>query len=135
MPATQSGPEGYVARLAPPQVITIASSADIDIDAGKHQRWSWTVGADRPRCHLTGRIEVIDGGNKDVQVFVMTGDDYTNWVNGHSAKAFLQTEKTTVVTLDVNTSTAGPMVLAVSNGFSVLQRKRVHVQGAEVTCH
>jgi hypothetical protein len=132
---TCTGGKGFVERYTLRQVITIASAADIDIEAGKIQHWNWTVDPQRANCHLTGRIEVVDGGNKDVQVFVMTQDDYTNMVNGHSSKVYFQSEKMTVVTLDLNTSAAGPMVLAVSNGFSVLQKKRVHIQSVQATCH
>ncbi len=138
MTSTSPTPErqqSSTAARSAPRTITIASVADIDIDAGKIQKWEWTVGADRPHCHLTGRIEVTSGGNKDVQAFVMSADDYTNWANGHPAKVFFQTEKLTVIALDVTTATAGPMVLALSNTFSVLQTKRVHVENVKAACN
>jgi hypothetical protein len=116
-------------------VIEIASASDIDIGAGKIERFDWVVPSTQPNCHLTGHIEVTTGGNKDVQVFVATADEYKNLENRHSAKTYLGTDKTTVVSLDVRVNTPGPMVLAIGNTFSAVTGKRVQLRDVKATCN
>lgn len=85
---SQAGSAG-VGSVMTPQTISIASMADIDVGAGKMESFNWAIPADRPNCHLTGHVEVVSGGNKDVQVFVTTADEFKNLANGHSAKTYL----------------------------------------------
>jgi hypothetical protein len=129
-----AGRGGVVGLVTPPRVTTIASSEEMEIPATSLHKWQWDVRPEQPNCRLTGHIEVTQGGNKDVQVFVLTADDYANLANGHDARAFFQTDKTTSVTLDVATSAPGPKVLAVSNAFSMFTPKRVQLSNVQVTC-
>ena len=64
----------------------------------------------------------------------MPGDDFQNYVNGHAAKQYFQVQRASAVTLDVNTGQAGPLVLAISNVFSVLSEKTVRLSGLEAVC-
>ena len=64
----------------------------------------------------------------------MRGDDFQNYVNGHDAKQYFQVQRTSAVTLDVNTGQAGPLVLAVSNAFSVLSEKKVRLAALHAVC-
>jgi hypothetical protein len=131
----QQGTGLPVRRLPPPpRVLPIATASDIDVGAGRMESFDWTVPADQPNCHLTGHIEVTAGGNKDVQVFVVTADEYKNLTNGHSAKTSLGTEKTTVVTLDTWVTKPGPMILAIGNTFSSFTGKRVQLRDVKATC-
>jgi hypothetical protein len=118
----------------PARVVRFDVSPQIDIPAGKFESFKWDVLPAQPNCRLTGHLEVVDGGNRDVQVFVLGDDDFANLVNGHGARAFFQTEKTTAVTLDVRTKAVGRMVLAISNAFSSVTAKRVELRGLLVTC-
>jgi hypothetical protein len=118
----------------PPTVTQLVADEEITIPAGSYQAFPWDATLQQPRCHVTGHIEVTDGGSKDVQVFVMGKDDYQNFANGHEARAFFQTDKATAVTLDANTSQPGPMVIAVSNAFSAITDKKVRITGLEASC-
>ena len=125
---------GLLRQPGPPVVISIASASDIDIDAGKLQAFDWVIPNDRSMCHLTGHIEVTSGGNRDVQVFVTTADEYKNLLNGHATKTYFGTEKMTVVNLDVRLTAPGPMVLAIGNTFSTFTGKRVQLRDVKATC-
>jgi hypothetical protein len=129
---SQSG-RSLLRQPSPPQVIAIASASDIDIDAGKIQAFDWVAPPARI-CHLTGHIEVTSGGNRDVQVFVTTADEYKNLINGHATKTYFGTEKMTVINLDVRLTTPGPMVLAIGNTFSTFTGKRVQLRDVKATC-
>lgn len=130
---SQSG-SGLLRQSGPPVVISIGSVSEIDIDAGKLQAFDWVIPNDRHMCHLTGHIEVTSGGNKDVQVFVTTADEYKNLLNGHATKTYFGTEKMTVVNLDVRLTAPGPMVLAIGNTFSTFTGKHVQLRDVKATC-
>jgi hypothetical protein len=115
-------------------VIPLARDQDLAIPAGSVQSFRWTPPSNQPNCHVSGHVEVTDGGNRDVRVLVMRGDDYQNYINRHEARVYFQTENITAVTLDVNTSQAGPLVLAISNAFSVVSAKKVRLSGLQATC-
>jgi hypothetical protein len=114
--------------------IPLATDQRLLIPAGSVQSFRWTPPRSQPNCHVSGHIEVTDGGNRDVRVLIMRGDDYQNYINGHEAHVYFQTGNVTAVTLDVNTSQVGPLVLAISNAFSVVSTKKVRLSGLQATC-
>jgi hypothetical protein len=129
-----AGRGGVASLLKPPRTIALALGEELDLKAGGVQRWQWEVSSSQPTCRLTGHIQVTDGGNRDVKVAVMSADDYANWINGHPAQAYYSTDKTTAITLDVTTKSAGPKVLAISNAFSVFTAKRIQLRSVQVVC-
>lgn len=132
--ANRGAGRGSLASIVtPPRVVTIQST-EFDVPAGSIYRWEYSAEPSQPTCNLVGHLEVLSGGNKDVMVYVLSSDDYANLQNGHDARAFFQTPKTSAVTLDVTTRTAGKLVLAVSNTFSLLIAKRVRINDGRVTC-
>jgi hypothetical protein len=117
-----------------PTVIPIAIASDIDVPAGRLHTWRWKAPSDQPRCHITGRIEVTAGGSKDIQVFVVDADEYKNLANGHTAKSYLATQRTTVVPLDLVVAERDSLVLALSNAFSIFTSKRVRLENVQASC-
>lgn len=118
----------------PPKVWNLATMSDIDVGAGKILQLEWEVPADQPNCHVTGRVEVTQGGSKDVQIFLTSRDEFTNLQNGHKAMSYLSTDKTSVATLDVRVNEPGAKVLAISNAFSLLTPKRVQMRDVKAVC-
>ncbi len=118
----------------PPKVWNLASMSDFDVSAGKILSLEWDVPVDQPNCRLTGRVEVTEGGSKDVQVFLTSRDEFTNLENGHNAKSYLATDRTTVATLDVRVNEPGAKVLAISNAFSLLTSKHVQMRDVKAVC-
>jgi hypothetical protein len=123
-----------VRTAPPPTVFQLALDQELAIPAGSYQTFKWDAPPDKPNCHISGHIEVTDGGSKDVEVVVMRGDDFQNYVNGHDAKQYFQVQRTSAVMLDVNTGQAGPLVLAISNAFSVLSEKKVRLTALQAVC-
>jgi hypothetical protein len=123
-----------VAAPRPPAITRIADKEDVEVAAEQLQGWTWTVTPEQPNCRVTGHFEVLEGGNRDVQIFVTSEDEYKNLKNGHKAMANYQTEKITAVTLDVPISGAGRYVLTVSNAFSLMTSKRVRAENVMATC-
>jgi hypothetical protein len=123
-----------VSAVSVPTVIQLASNRELTIPAGSYQSFRWDAPPNQPNCRISGHIEVIDGGSRDVEVVVLAGDDFQNYVNGHDFKQYFQVQRTSAVTLDVNTGQAGPLVLAISNAFSVLSEKKVNLTGLQAVC-
>ncbi len=133
-PSQQQLEAAAKAAAPPPRVVNIADNQNMDILAGRAASWDWTVEPSQPTCRLTGHVQVSEGGSKDVEVFLATADDYSNFTNGHAFRAYFQSGKTTAVTLDVTTTHVGPMTLWLSNRFSVLTSKSVQLRDIRVTC-
>jgi hypothetical protein len=123
-----------IGGVSVPTLFRLASDGELLVPPRSYQRYQWDAPLDKPLCHISGHIEVIAGGSKDVEVVVMRGDDFQNYVNGHAAKQYFQVQRTSAVTLDVTIAQAGPFVLAISNAFSVVSEKKVRVTGLQAIC-
>ena len=89
-------------------------------------------------CRLRGRVLALAlaGGNKDVEVYVLSADDYLNLRNGGGAPAYtapFSGPRQTATTLDVELPAAGQYPLVISNRFSVTTPKVVQAR-AQVVC-
>jgi hypothetical protein len=116
------------------KVFPLSNASAITIEPGKVRRWDLSVSSSLPDCRLTGRVLGLAGGNKDVDVMVMTEDDYINWSNHESPELIFHSGQKTAVTLDVPISEQGNYVLLVSNGFSQYSAKTVQMQRVKLTC-
>ena len=129
-----AGRGGIVGLVLRPQTAQLATADDLDLAAGSIRRWEWVASARQPTCRLTGQIDVLEGGDRDVQVFVLSAADYDSLANGGEAYALLQTERQSVVKLDVTSSEPGRMILAISNRFSPHAAKVVRLRRVRVVC-
>jgi hypothetical protein len=74
---------------------------------------------------VTGSFTASGGRGNDVDGIIAAEDDYTNWVNGHQARAFWSTPgKSTTGSFDVRLS-PGTYYLALGNRFSFRADKYV----------
>jgi hypothetical protein len=129
-----AGRGGVIGLVLRPLTAQIARAEEVTLGPGTIRRWEWVAPARQPTCRLTGRIDVVAGGDRDVEVFVLTAVNYANLSNGQTAYAFFQTDQTSAVSLDVTISQPGRMVLAISNRFSPEAAKRVQLQRVQVVC-
>jgi hypothetical protein len=132
--ATATVPGNGASANLPDYTITVADTPAQDIAAAQWLFWTWEEISPRTMCHLSGRILGLAGGQKDVEVMVMTEDDYLNWSNRHPAKVEFQSGRKTAITLDTPVYGAGKHILVVSNAFSALSAKTVQMQHVAVTC-
>jgi hypothetical protein len=123
-----------VSAVSAPKIFQLGADQELVIAPGSYQSFQWDAPSDKPNCHISGHIEVTDGGSKDVEVVIMRGDDFQNYINGHDAKQYFQVQRTSALTLDVNTGQAGPLVLAISNAFSVLSEKKIRLTAMRAVC-
>lgn len=132
-------PAAPVASLAPihvtppPKVIPVLDSRAIDVDAGEHLEVAFEV--DDPRtCTLTGRVEGLAGGARDVEVFLLDDQGFSDWYNGIPPQPLYYSGRTDSIALHVRLPGRGEYHLLVSNRYSFLTDKVVAVRNAHVTC-
>jgi hypothetical protein len=120
-------------QMGGPLTIT-AQDGTQEVKAESYWVWSFVVPPDRPNCHMSGHIEALSGGAKDIMVLVTTWDEYLNWKNNHQSKVYFSTGRETAIPLNVNMTGGGKYALVVSNAFSLLTEKQVQIQGVQLTC-
>ncbi|CAN5919352.1 hypothetical protein BH11GEM1_BH11GEM1_31810 [soil metagenome] len=117
-----------------PDKVTRIPDDSLEVGAGEIQQWTWQVSAPRTNCLLKGRIEVVDGGNKDIDLFVATNANALALAHGDSGSVAFAAHKATRLDLDVRTRGAGEYALMASNKFSAFTGKTLKTRGVAVTC-
>lgn len=118
----------------PPEVLALVDAEAVEIGPEHWLHFGFTVAHEAPACRLRGRALALTGGNKDVEVYVLSADDYLNWRNGGVPPytAAFSGPRQTATTLDVELP-AGEYHLVISNRFSVATAKTVQAR-ARVVC-
>lgn len=122
------------ARAAPPPlVLTLADSAVIDLHAGEHYDTAFVV--DDPReCTVTGRVSGLEGGSRDVEVFLLDREGAAEWHRGVSPAALYESGRASSIDLLARLPGPGEYTLLVSNQYSLFRGKRVLIRDARVVC-
>ena len=121
-------------QILPELRIPVSNESALDIAPGQYHYWTWTAKYPRNMCNVSGRVLGLAGGQKDVDVLVMTEDDFINWLNRHAAKVEFESGRKTAIPLNVMIHGEGKYVLVVSNAFSAYAAKTVQMQQVAVTC-
>ncbi len=136
-PTSDQSPGGQQARgvAAParqPLTIPIGDGRQVAIEAGKYVQYEFNV--PDGVCVVTGRIDLLAGGNKDFEAFVMDSENLRAWRSGLEARTYWQTGRVASALIDaVALVGPGTYYLVVSNVFSLLTPKTVTVK-AEAEC-
>lgn len=118
-------------RIVKQQHTMTAKNPDLRINALSFSSFKFDVPAGATSVNLHGNFTASGGLTNDVEVFVMSSDDFVNWQNRHEAKTFYNSGKVTVGTFNVNLPTdAGTYYLVFNNRFALLAQKTVLVDGA-----
>jgi hypothetical protein len=98
----------------------------IIVKAGVRRIFEFSTPTNSINNRISGRFTASGGTGNDVHVFVLTHDDYTNLVNGHSFNAFYDSGLLTVSNINVSLP-PGPhdYVLSFSNRISFITDKEV----------
>jgi hypothetical protein len=89
------------------------------------------VPAGATSVNVHGNFTASGGLANDVEVFVLSADDFVNWQNRHAARSIYNSGRVTVGTLNVNLpADAGTYYLVFNNRFSLLTQRSVMVDTA-----
>ena len=113
-----------VDRIVKQQRTVTAKNPDLHVNALEVPTGATSV-------NLHGNFTASGGLTNDVEVFVMSENDFVNWQNRHEAKTFYNSGKVTVGTINVNLpADAGTYYLVFNNRFSLLTQRTVLVDAA-----
>jgi hypothetical protein len=95
--------------------------------AGYYRSYEFSTIPNASNNRLSGRFQASGGTGDDIRVLIMTKDDYTNFVNGHSARSYYDSGQKTVSNIDVTLpSGSQKYVLVFDNTFSFVADKEVN---------
>jgi len=118
-------------RIVKQQRTTTINNPALHINALSFTYFKLDVPSGATSVNLHGNFTASGGLTNDVEVFVLSADDYVNWQNRHAAKTFYNSGKVTVGTLNVNLpADAGTYYLVFNNRFSLLTQRTVLVDAA-----
>jgi hypothetical protein len=106
----------------PPQLHTVTTGDKaFTLNAGAATYFKLPVSAGAYNASVKGHFSATGGFGNDIEVFVMTEDDYVNWQNGHSVNTLYNSGKVTQETLNVTLPADAAMYyLVFSNKSSLL---------------
>jgi hypothetical protein len=117
----------------PPKVIPVLDSRAIPLAAGEHLEVAFEV-EDPRTCTLTGRVDGLAGGSRDVEVFLLDDAGFSDWYNGIPPQPLYYSGRSASTALHVRLPGRGEYHLLISNRYSLLTDKVVEVRNARVTC-
>ncbi|MHB8217081.1 MAG: zinc ribbon domain-containing protein [Candidatus Sulfotelmatobacter sp.] len=120
-----------VERLVKQQHIVTVKNPNLHLNALNFGYFKLDVPTGATSVNLHGNFTASGGLTNDVEVFVLSADDFVNWQNRHEAKTFYNSGKVTVGTINVNLpDDAGTYYLVFNNRFAILAQKTVLVDAA-----
>lgn len=112
-----------------PHSETIIDSAfTVSAISSQHYRFEVPPGARDIR--VEGHFAATGGTGNDIQVLVLSEDDFVNWQNGHPASAYYDSDKVTQSTITATLPGPGVYYLVFSNTFSLLTPKAVQARAS-----
>ena len=96
------------------------------VNAQSANNYKFTVPAGAFNVTMKGHFAASGGSGNDIEVVVVSEDEYVNWQNGHPTKAFYNSGKVTQDSINLNLpSDAATYYIVFSNKFSLLTPKAV----------
>lgn len=117
----------------PPLVLAVLDEPALELPPGEHFDTAFAVSDPRP-CTFRARVEGVEGGHRDVEVYLLDEDGNYNWHNGIKPAALYESGRTSASTIEVPLVDRGRFHLLVSNRYSIMTAKTVRVENARVVC-
>jgi hypothetical protein len=115
--------------------VSVLDDPALRLPPGEHFDTAFVVSDAYARpCTFRGRVQGVEGGNRDFEVYVLDEDGHANWHNGVEPRALHESGRTSASTIEIPIEGEGRFHLLISNRFSVFTSKTVQVDSARVTC-
>ncbi len=111
----------------PPQLhrVVIGTGA-LTVPASNGVHFTLSVPEGATNVKVKGHFTATGGSGNDIEVYLLSEDQYTNWQNGHATSTFYNSGRVTVGDLDVTLpNDAGTYYLVFANQFSLLTPKAI----------
>ncbi len=99
-------------------------SGQLVVSARQYRAWTITIAPQMTNAQLVGSFHTAGGTGNDIQAVIADPTEFENWKNGHQARVFYGTDRTTNGSFNVRLA-PGTYILAFSNAFSLLVPKEV----------
>jgi hypothetical protein len=111
-----------------PHSVNLVSSPVV-VEPVHNMSYRFNVRPDMQNVTLVGHFTANGGLGNDIRVVVLTEDDFLNWQNGHGARSYYDSKKTTAGSFNVRLpSSATAYRIIFDNSFSVVSSKTVNVE-------
>ena len=121
----------HTQQPAKQQHFITVNNPNLHVNALAFNYFKLDVPSGATNARLRGNFTASGGFTNDIEVYVLSTDDFVNWQNRHAAKSFYSSGTVTVGTLDVNLpADAGTYYLVFNNRFSLLTLRNVNVDAA-----
>ena len=125
---------GDSAAIANATIIKVGDEQPVGIRPGQTRKWTFDIPYERTRCLAMGRVETLSGGDRNVNVLIMTEAAYNEWLHDQPVRTDYESMDRQVITFDVNINDPGRHLFVVSNRSSKSASKVVQLQHVTVTC-
>lgn len=119
-------------RPPPPMHLNLVRSQTLDLDAGRYVSFQFYLPAERV-CTVTGHLAGLEGGNRDVDLFIVDDDGLANFENSRDFEPLVGVRKTAAYALRERMK-VGRYHVVVSNRFSIFTGKRVQLDAFRAEC-
>jgi len=104
------------------------ASGQVTVPARGYVQYRFQITPEMRNASVSGHFSASGGTGNDVDAVIATESEYTNWINGHAARAFYSTHgKETNDSFNVRLA-PGVYYFAISNKFSEFSSKYVFLQ-------
>jgi hypothetical protein len=94
------------------------------VPAGKYKYFGTTISTRSECAQIAGRFHAEGGSGNDIEVFILDGDQFENWRNGHSTPTYYNSGRVTVGKINVCLP-SGTYNIIFSNTFSSVSNKAI----------
>ena len=133
-PGPSAVADGDSATMANATIIKIGDDQPVGVRAGQTRKWAFDVPYARTRCLAMGQVEVLSGGDRNVNVLIMSDSVYNDWSHDQPVRTDYESNDRPLIAFDVNINDPGHYVFVVSNRSSKSAAKVVQLQHVTVTC-
>lgn len=118
----------------PPTVLSVLDEPALRLPPGEHFDTAFVVHDPHSRpCTFYGHVQGLDGGQRDVEVYLLDEDGHVNWHNGIDPTPLYESGRSSAITIERQIG-PGRFHILISNRYSVFTGKTVQVENARVVC-
>lgn len=125
---------GDSAAIANATIIKVGDEQPVGIRPGQTRKWGFEIPYARTRCLAMGQVEVLSGGDRNVNVLIMSDSVYNEWSHDQPVRTDYESNDRPLIAFDVNINDPGRYFFVVSNRSSTSAAKVVQLQHVTITC-
>ncbi|HEX8392859.1 MAG TPA: hypothetical protein VF665_10925 [Longimicrobium sp.] len=119
-------------RPPPPINLKLVEPQTVELHAGRYVTFRFYLPAERI-CTVTGHLAGLEGGNRDVDLFIVDDDGLANFENSRDFEPLAGSRRTSAFALRKRMG-VGRYHVVVSNRFSLFTGKRVKLDAFRAEC-